>query len=120
MSGASKNNTAIFETPEQGVAAYWQLLVNYREAGAFTVENIIKRYGGGQDYSSYVDFVVGRSGFSKNTEIDLDNDVQLLRFAKPMFMYESGVAAWNAVPIKDEQILFGFDLGRKNAARAVS
>jgi len=43
-----KNNTTLFETPEQGVAVWLELLRRYRAVGADSVGSIIKKYGGGQ------------------------------------------------------------------------
>lgn len=103
------NPIAIFYTPEEGVALYWNLLRRYREAGAKTVEQIITRYGGGQDYSKYVTFVTKHTGLAKNYEIKLsDDDDNLLKFAKAMFRYEAG----KETPLSDEQIMYGFKLAR--------
>lgn len=104
------NKTAIFYTPEQGSAAYWDLLKRYRAAGAKTVSQIISRYGGGQDYSAYLKFVVKTTGLPASYEIKIDgsDDASLLKFAKAMFRYESG----RETPLSDEQIEYGFRLGR--------
>jgi hypothetical protein len=103
------NKTAVFETPEQGVAAWCELMRKYREAGATTVGQIINRYGGGQDYSAYVKQVSEWSGLLSTTEITLQGDeTTLLRFAKAMFRYEAGAA----IPWTDNQIRFGFALSR--------
>jgi len=104
------NKTAIFYTPEQGSAAYWDLLKRYRAAGAKTVSQIINRYGGGQDYSAYLKFVVKSTGLPGTYEIKIDgsDDASLLKFAKAMFRYESG----RETPLSDEQITYGFKLGR--------
>lgn len=114
-SGASPNSTVIFETPEDGVAAWWKLLDRYKAAGATTVQQIIDRYGGaGQDYSEYVKFVVKRSGLGRNDRVDLKDDSKLLNFAKAMFRYEAG----QATPLSDDQIRYGFQLARGEVARA--
>jgi hypothetical protein len=107
------NKTAIFYTPEQGSAAYWDLLRRYRVAGAKTVSQIINRYGGGQDYSAYLKFVVKTTGLPASYEIKIDgtDDASLLKFAKAMFRYESG----RETPLSDEQIAYGFKLGRGDA-----
>jgi len=103
------NKTAIFRSPEEGVMAYWHLLDRYAKAGAHTVGQIINRYGGGQDYSSYVDFVTARTGFTPEHEVNIvDDDANLLKFAKAMFRYEAG----RDTPLTDEQILLGFRLAR--------
>lgn len=108
MSGAEANSTVIFSTPEYGVAAWFTLLQKYRAAGAITLGAIINRYGGGQDYSSYVGEVAAWSGLSEQAEINLDDDAMLLVFGKAMFRYEAGRPS----PLSDAQILYGFNLAR--------
>lgn len=103
------NRTTIFLTPEHGVTTYWELLRRYREGGDNTVAEIINRYGGGQDYSQYVKFVRDKTGLKPDTDIDLMSNEKLLPFAKAMFRYEAG----QEIPWSDEQILLGFELGRK-------
>lgn len=103
------NPIAVFETPEQGVALWWQLLSNYRSAGAKTVRQVINRYGGGQNYSQYVNFVVRYTNFPPEMEVDLSNDVMLIKLGKAMFRYEAG----SETPLLDEQIRYGLNLGRQ-------
>lgn len=105
------NRSTIFETPEHGVAAWWELLRRYRGANAVTAEGIINRYGGGQDYSAYLQYVLKRTGFAPSTVIDLDDDQQLLKFGRAMFRYEAG----RELPWNDAQILFGLKCGREFA-----
>lgn len=102
------NTIAIYYTPEQGVAMWWELLRKYASGGATTVGAIIDRYGGGQNYSAYKSFVVDKTGLAADTEIDLDDDEQLLPFAKAMFWYEAG----RSTPLSDAQILYGFAYAR--------
>lgn len=103
------NKTAIFYTPEQGVAAWWELLRRYADAGATTLSQIINRYGGGQDYSEYRAFVVKQTGLPAGYEIKLrGDDANLLKFAKAMFRYEAG----KPTPLSDVQILYGIRLAR--------
>lgn len=109
------NKTTIFEAPEYGVAAWWELLRRYAAAGATTVGEIINRYGGGQDYSEYLAFVAARTGFASGKEISLDDDDDLLTFAKAMFRYEAG----RETPLSDEQIRYGVDFGRGQASGGV-
>ena len=68
------NKSAIFEAPEYGVGAWWTLLRNYNLTNTSTVQDIITRYGGTQDYSAYVQFVVKRTGLTPGTTIDLNED----------------------------------------------
>ncbi len=107
------NKTTIFESPEQGVACWWTLLKKYRSGGTVTVEQIINRYGGGQDYSEYVSAVEKWSGLPAATEIKLDDDQTLLKFGKAMFRYEAG----KDIPWSDEQILYGINLGQGTKAQ---
>lgn len=116
MSGASANNTAIFEAPEYGVAVWWELMSRYRAAGAMTIGDIIVRYGGGQsNYLGYANTVAQRMGVPVDTEIKLTGDDKtLLAFAKEMFRYEAG----KPTPLSDRQILYGFELGRRKGQGA--
>jgi hypothetical protein len=116
MSGASPNSTVIFETPEHGVAAWWELLRQYREEpsrrpNAKTLRDIIIKYGGGQaNYPAYAATVVVWSGLPATHDVRLTgDDANLLKFAKALFRYEAG----ENTPLSDAQILFGFDLARK-------
>lgn len=111
------NRTTIFESPEQGVAVWWELMRRYRDLyQKKTIRDIIKRYGGGQDYNEYEQFVVKKMGVGPTFVIDLADDDHLLPFAKAMFRYEAG----QDIPWTDKQILYGFNLARKkNSAKAV-
>jgi len=102
------NNTTIFEAPEYGVAVWWELLRRYAAAGVTTVGAIINRYGGDQDYSNYIKFVEQKTGFDEGHRIPLDDDATLLAFGKAMFQFEAG----RPTPLKDNQIVFGFQLAR--------
>jgi len=104
------NKSTIFETPEQGAAVWYELMRRYRLHGVKTVEGIITRYGGQQNYTRYVTFVATRTGLAPDTEIALaGDDTTLLMFAKAMFAYEAG----RDTPLSDGQILYGFNLARK-------
>lgn len=103
------NKTALFEAPEYGVAAWYKLMVKYRAAGATSVKQIIDRYGGSQDYSKYVTWVTNNSGLKADHVVRLNGDDETLcRFARAMFRYEAGRES----PLSDEQILYGFIVGR--------
>jgi hypothetical protein len=105
------NRSTIFEAPEYGVGAWWDLLRRYEARNAATVGGIITTYGGGQDYSAYLQFVLRQTGFSAGTVIDLNNDQQVLQFGRAMFRYEAG----QALPWSDDQILYGIRGGRQYA-----
>lgn len=107
-SGSSANNTAFFDTPEHGVAAWWELMHRYATAGATTVRQIITKYGGGQDYSEYLRFVEKRTALTGASTVDLDNDATLIPFAKAMWRYEAGIET----PIPEHVIRAGFAFAR--------
>jgi hypothetical protein len=102
------NKTTIFEAPEYGVAVWWELLRRYAADGATTVGDIINKYGGGQDYSAYIAFVTGKTGYTARKSVPLNDDEVLSAFGKAMFHYEAG----RPTPLKDEQVLYGLRLGR--------
>lgn len=104
------NKTSIYEAPEYGVAAGWELLHKYAQGGYSTPRQILTRYGGtNQDYSEYLRNVIEWSGIGGDTPVDINNDQQLLRLAKAMFRWEAG----KETPLSDAQILYGFKLGRQ-------
>jgi hypothetical protein len=106
------NNTTIFETPEHGTAAWFELMRKYRAMGHTTLGDIIWTYGGGQaNYHAYAGTVSSWTGLPPNYTIQLDgsDDENLLKFAKAMFRYESGL--W-PLPWSDEQIRYGIAMGR--------
>jgi uncharacterized protein (TIGR02594 family) len=105
------NKTTIYETPENGFAAWYNLMRIYHAGGYNTVEKVIDHYGGGQDYSGYLAFVKQHTNFTNETPLQLDNDTMLLQLAKAMARHEAGVA----IPWSDQQILHGIRLGRQFA-----
>src|SRR6185437_15241756 len=106
------NKSTIFEAPEFGVGAWWQLLQIYRTShSTTTVGGIINRYGGGLDYSAYIQFVVKATGFTPDTVVDLGNDDQVLQFGRAMFRYEAG----RPLPWSDDQIRVGIRGAREFA-----
>lgn len=105
------NKTTIFEAPEYGVAAWWDLLRRYALAGHTTVRQIITEYERGQDSSEYLAFVVKQTGFDEGTKVRLDDDGMLMAFGKAMFRFEAG----RKTPLKDEQIQYGTQFGRLHA-----
>jgi Putative peptidoglycan binding domain len=110
------NKTTIFEAPEYGVAVWWELLRRYARRNVTTVGQIITAYGGGQDYSAYVNFVARKTGFNARKKIALDDNVGLLSFGKAMFHYEAG----RPTPLKDEQIDYGIRLGQARGSRELA
>lgn len=118
---ASKNAnvSAIYETPEHGFAAGWELQRKYQagEIGgtkARTIRERITKYGGtNQDYSEYLKNVAQWTGMAPDTLIDVNNDQQMLALFKAMMRWESGL---NPPPWNDAQILLGMKMGREYAA----
>jgi uncharacterized protein (TIGR02594 family) len=109
------NKSTIFEAPEYGVAAWWTLLKKYRDSGYTSLRQIIVHYGGGGQtatYEKYAATVASRTGLGLNQEIRLDDDATLLKFAKGMFQEEAG----KPTPLSDDQILYGFQIGRQFAS----
>jgi hypothetical protein len=102
------NASTVFEAPEYGVGAWWNVLNNYRAKNITTVGGIITAYGGGQDYSAYLQFVLKQTGFSSDTVIDLGDDQKLLQLGLAQFRYEAG----KTPPWSNDQILFGIRGGR--------
>lgn len=110
------NKSTIFETPENGVAAWVELMRRYRKMNVVTIGDIINRYGGGQDYSAYLKQIVEWTGLSPTVELQIDgkDDRTLLLFARAMFHYEAGRQS----PLNDEQIKYGFKLARGETVNA--
>jgi hypothetical protein len=106
------HRSSIFETPEHGVAAWYELIKKYHSAGATTLRELMERHCAGEDYSDLLDEVVARTGVSADHELALEgDDTTLLRFAKAMFDH----AADRETPLSDNQILYGFKLARDHA-----
>lgn len=116
---ANANKTTIYETPEHGFAAWYELMVKYNAAGADTVGEIINRYGGGQDYSGYLAFVLKHEPSLQNgTRIDLKNIDQCIKLARVMARHEAGNKM--AFPWTDAQIRYGIQLGMQRHGGAVA
>jgi hypothetical protein len=106
------HRSSIFETPEHGVAAWYELIKKYHSAGATTLRELVERHCAGEDYSDLLDKVVERTGVSADHELALEgDDTTLLRFAKAMFDH----AADRETPLSDNQILYGFKFAREHA-----
>jgi hypothetical protein len=114
------NATVVFEAPEYGVAAWWQLLHNYRRAlgpAEFSLRNAIFRYCGRgrvREAVEYTAFVCAKASVNGNMLIDLADHNGLLPIAKAFFWYEAG----RRTPLSDEQILYGFDFAQEKVAGA--
>jgi hypothetical protein len=114
------NPTVIFEAPEYGTGAWWQLLHNYRRAlepANFTLRNVIFKYcGRGREREAvdYTAFVCAKASVNGNMLIDLADHNGLLPIAKAFFWYEAG----RRTPLSDEQILYGFDFAQERVTGA--
>jgi D-alanyl-D-alanine carboxypeptidase len=106
---AAGNATTIYQTPEQGIAAWYFLLSNrygFGKAGQFDLASVARRYAGqnatAAEVKAYTD------GWSK-WSIHFAIDEELLDFAKATFAHEAGAVS----PLHDDQILYGFALERQ-------
>lgn len=107
-SSANKNRTAIYVTPEHGVAAWFYLLTKVYGFGAaqqLNLEDLARKYAGGTGFKKYVSAWTSLSSdkLGVNTVISLTDDAQVLVLGKAMFHNESGVPT----PLSDVQILEG-------------
>ena len=117
---AAGNITAIYQTPEQGIAAWYFLLSNrygFGKTGQFDLASLARKYAG-QD-ATPAEVKAYTDGWSKwsngalqpDTIIHFALDEELLDFAKAEFAHEAGAVS----PLHDDQILYGFALERQAA-----
>ncbi|MER9001971.1 L,D-transpeptidase [Mesorhizobium australicum] len=112
------NRTAIFQTPECGVSAWYYLIADlygFGNVGSFSITALAKKYAGPHaaqaEIQAYVD------GWAKwsdhkldgNTNISLASNADMLLLAHAMFKHE----AQGGMPFSDNQILNGIDAERK-------
>ena len=119
------NITTIYQTPEDGVGAWYFLLFDrygFGQAGQFDVISAARKYAGGNatipQIRAYVDGWGRWSGgvLKANTVIHFAARDELLLFAKAVFAHEAGAES----PVTEAQIRLGFDrsLTRKARKRA--
>ena len=117
---AAGNITAIYLTPEQGIAAWYFLLSNrygFGKTGQFDLVSLARKYAGQNATSAEVKaYTDGWSKWSNgalqpDTVIHFALDEELLDFAKAEFAHEAGAVS----PLHDDQILYGFALERQAA-----
>lgn len=117
---AAGNITAIYQTPEQGIAAWYFLLSNrygFGKTGQFDLVSLARKYAGQNATSAEVKaYTDGWSKWSNGalqpgTVIHFALDEELLDFAKAEFAHEAGAVS----PLHDDQILYGFALERQAA-----
>jgi hypothetical protein len=112
------NRTVIFEAPEYGVAAWWELLNKYRAALGdknFTIREIIRKYcGKGREKEAveYTAFVCGKAGVTGNKVVDITDHPGLLRIARAFYWFEAGRES----PLLDDQLHYGFDFGQRRGS----
>jgi D-alanyl-D-alanine carboxypeptidase len=107
------NITTIYQTPEDGVAAWYYLLsevYGFKTAGEFDLTELAKKYAGpgasGADVQSYLD---GWSKWSNRvltptTIVHLSNESEMLALAQAEFAHEADATT----PLHEDQILYGF------------
>jgi D-alanyl-D-alanine carboxypeptidase len=109
LPGPDGNVTAIYETPEQGVAAWGFLIRKIYFNGKkekVTVGEIVDKYRGTNSRAPYIDGYKKYSNgiLSEDYEIDLYDNAELARFAIAAFSHELGF--W--YPLTNKQLLAGF------------
>jgi D-alanyl-D-alanine carboxypeptidase len=109
LPGPDGNITAIYETPEQGVAAWGFLIRKIYFNGKkekVTVGEIVDKYRGTNSRAPYIDGYKKYSNgiLSEDYEIDLYDNAELSRFAIAAYSHELGF--W--YPLTDKQLLAGF------------
>jgi D-alanyl-D-alanine carboxypeptidase len=108
------NITAIYSSPEYGVAAWYCLLSEkYRFASlpgaAFSMDQLAHKYAGSDASSEKIaNYVNGWSRLaerplSSDSMIHLDNDDEMLNLARAMYKLEAGTH----LQLSNDQILFG-------------
>lgn len=113
------NKTAIYETPEQGIAAWYYLLTNrygFGSDASALIQELARRYAGVNSWrdSAARNYIRGWTVFSdnrlnENSRIHFDYDDELIWFAKGNFGFELG----EPTALKEEQMRLGFKLGRE-------
>ncbi len=110
---SENNNTAIFEAPEYGVAAWWTLMDRYRKQYRpenFHLKNVLTRYSGGNTEvaTRYIAFVSAKAGIGSKVPLDINDDFAMRKIATAFFHYEAG----EPTPLSAAQISFGIEIGQ--------
>lgn len=115
---AAGNVTAIYVTPEHGIAAWYHLFTKvygWKETGSFTIGKLAMKYAGVPDIESAAvkSYLRGWKRWSGDillaeTVISLASDADLLVLAKAMFSHEIG----GATPILPAQVTKALELKR--------
>lgn len=105
------NKTTIYASPEEGAAAWVKLMDIYIRGGYDEVGKIIDHYGGGQDYSGYLAFVLQHEPtFTEETKVNLNDEATLVKLLKVMSHHEMGPDV--PYPWSNTQLTYGVQLGR--------
>ena len=109
LPGPRGNKTAVYETPEHGIAAWGFLLRKIYFNGnkdKVTVGAIVDKYRGTNSRAPYIDGYKKYSDgkFTEDYEVDLYDNAELARLAIASYSHEFG--SW--YPLTDGQLLAGF------------
>jgi hypothetical protein len=98
---------AVFQTPEEGVAASVRQLQLYGQRGLNTIDQIVSRWAppSENNTAAYIQAVAQRVGVSPNQEIDLSDPNIMRRLVNAMSVQEVGRV------IPDDVLRRGVDLG---------
>ncbi len=113
---ADHNVTAIYRTPEHGVASWYHLIARIYGfgAGGLTVNALAAHYAGANApaaaVAAYVNGWVGLSAGALTADgaLSVADDDQMLTLARAMFHHEAGVVS----PLHDDQIVFAITAER--------
>jgi D-alanyl-D-alanine carboxypeptidase len=111
LPGPEGNKTAVYETPEFGIAAWGFLLRKIYFNGKkdkVTVGAIVDKYRGTNSRAPYIDGYKKYSDgkLTEDYEVDLYDNAELARLAIAAYSHELGF--W--YPLTDEQLLAGFTI----------
>jgi hypothetical protein len=90
------NVTSVYRTAEDGVVAFFNLLINvYSLSDQFTLRDVAKRYSGGSQslINSYKKAWTANSGLGFDDPIQKNSVDDLVMLASAMFAHESGTGA---------------------------
>ena len=108
----NRNITTIYRTPEHGVAAWYYLISHLYNfpGGSFSLNDLARRYAGGNDPTAIRDYIVGWTrwldpSLPTSGRISVGDTTTMATLGKAMFSHEAG----KATPVHDDQILFGIE-----------
>ncbi len=114
------NVTSIYSAPEYGIAAWYHLLSDRygfaAAGGAFTINQLARRYAGSDAAQSKVDNYVSAwctladTPLNGQSVVHLSKDDEMLNLARAMFKNECG----KGMPLSNAQILFAIQHERNN------